>query len=124
MRAAVEAPPHHPPRAAEGVELGEDLLLERGELAARIDLDAGVEARRENHSIGQRRPEACWDGEPVLRVQVVLVLTAKCQPWGPLVAWVIESVRPRRLSVWTGVVRWEEPRRPGPWVSRIATLTH
>src|SRR5437867_2672806 len=31
-------------------------------------------------------------------------------------AWVIESVRPRRLSVWTGVARWEEPHHPGPWV--------
>jgi hypothetical protein len=29
---------------------------------------------------------------------------------------VFESVRPRRLSVWTGVARWEEPHHPGPWV--------
>ena len=79
----VEAPLHHPPLAAERVELGERSAARVVVTLRRVDLDAGVEARRENHSIGQRRPEAGRDREPVLGVEAVLVLTAKRQR-GPL----------------------------------------
>src|SRR5688572_29583921 len=41
--AAVEPSLHHPPVAAERVELGEDPLLEAREAARGIDLDAGVQ---------------------------------------------------------------------------------
>ena len=77
----MEAPPHHSPVAAERVELGEHLFLEARVFAGGIDLDAGVEAGGENHSIGQRGPEPGWHGEPVLGVEAVIVVAAKRQPW-------------------------------------------
>jgi hypothetical protein len=84
MRAGVEAPTHDPPVAAERVEVGEDALLEASVLAGGENVDAGVEARREHHPIGKGRPEARGDRQAVLGVEVVLVLAAKRQPWGPL----------------------------------------
>jgi hypothetical protein len=52
-------------------------------VAHREHLDAGVEAGGQNNSFRQRGPEAGRDREPVLRVEVVLVLTAESQEREP-----------------------------------------
>jgi hypothetical protein len=65
--------------AAEGVELAEDLLLEPGVFGGRVHLDAGIEARRENHAVRERRAKASGDREPILGIETVLVVAAKRQ---------------------------------------------
>jgi hypothetical protein len=79
MRPAVEAAPHHPALAAEWVELAEDLLLELRVLGRRVDLDAGIEAGRENGSVRELGTEAGRDRDPLLGVETVLVVAAKRQ---------------------------------------------
>ena len=80
VRAAVEAPSHHSPIAAQRIELRQDLLLESRVVGRRIHLDAGVQTGAENHSIGERGSKPGRDRKPVLGVEVVLVVTAKRQP--------------------------------------------
>src|SRR5436190_2075166 len=79
VRAPMEAAPHHPALAAEGVELAKNLLLEPGELSVRVHLDAGIESGGENRTLGERRPEAGRDRDPILVVEAVLVVAAKRQ---------------------------------------------
>jgi len=65
--------------AAEGIELAEDLLLEPGICGRGIDLDAGIEARGENHAVRERRAKAGRDRESILGVEAVLIVAAKRQ---------------------------------------------
>src|SRR5215207_9653981 len=63
----------HPPACAERA-LDDRLVCFRGP-----DSHAGFEVLRENGSRGERRAEASWDAQPVLRVQRVLEVASKWQ---------------------------------------------
>ena len=112
------------PLRLSGLSSASTCCSKRAYSAGRIDLDAGVEAGGENHPIGQRRPEAGRDREPVLGVEAVLVLTAKRQPWGPLLRG---SLNPCGRAARVFGPEWRGGRSlttPVLGSDRIATLSH
>ena len=78
-RACVEAPLHAPALTRKRVQACEEALLEGRVGVDRVDLDTGIEPLRENNSIRHRRSESGRDRDAVLRVEAVLMLTAKRQ---------------------------------------------
>src|SRR5438477_4653158 len=113
MRATVKAPSHHPAGAAQGIQLSEHLLLEAGVLGGRIHLDAGVEPRGENHSVGESCPEPRGDREAVVGVEAVLVVAAKRQSWGPSVEMDPSGPAPKALDRGGKVGGTSPPRSVG-----------
>ena len=110
----VEAPVHHPALLAEPVEVGEKALRPVFITLRRVELDAGVEAGDENDPVGERPAPAGRDREPVLGVEVVVVLTAKGHLLGTM-------ERGRSGPEWRG---GRNLTTPAPGSTGWATLTH